>query len=85
MTELELATGKFELLPESSYHEDMGSCVFISFSRDEGGNILGEPPEFACLSGYMEDGFDAERWTHFLNGSLNFMFEGADPVNFPRD
>lgn len=73
-----------KLLPTSEYHEDMGPCLFVNFSRDENGKILGEPPEVYFASGYMEDGFDGSIWTHFVEGDFNFIFSDADPVNFPK-
>lgn len=73
-----------KLLPQSEYHEDMGYCLFVSFSRDENGNILGEPPEVCFMSGYIDIEFDPEKWTHFVEGDFNFMFSDADPVRFPR-
>ena len=72
-----------KLLPTSEWHEDLGASIFVYFSRDENGMILGEPPEVDFLSGYLEDGFDAEKWTHFIDCDLNFIFSDADPVNFP--
>lgn len=65
------------------YHEDMGCCIFISFSRDKNGKILGEPPEICFANGYAETDFDESKWTHFIDGDTNFIFSGADPVNFP--
>jgi len=74
-----------ELLKTEEYHEDFGCCLFFSFSRDEQGHVLGEPPEVCFSSGYMEDGFDEKEWTHFIKGvDMNFVFTGVDPVRFPR-
>lgn len=67
----------------ADYHEDMGCCIFICFSRDKEGKILGEPPEISFLHGYLETDFDENKWTHFIHGDTNFIFSGADPVNFP--
>lgn len=72
-----------KLLKSEDWHEDLSCSVFVSFSRDEDGNILGEPPELYVGSGYLEDGFDFEKWTHFIDGDFNFLFSDADPVNFP--
>ena len=72
-----------KLLPTSEWHEDLGSSIFVCFSRDENGDILGEPPELEFCSGYLEENFDEEKWTHFIDGDFNFMFSDADPVNFP--
>lgn len=75
---------EMKLRKTEEYHEDMGACLFVSFSRDKDDNILGEPPEIYFASGWLEDGFDEEKWTHFVEGDFNFMFTGADPVNFPK-
>ncbi len=72
-----------QLLETEQYHEDRGPALFVSFARDEDGVIIGEHPEVYFASGYMEDGFDASKWTHFIDGDFNFMFSDADPVNFP--
>lgn len=74
---------KMKVLPTSEWHEDYGSSIFVSFSRDENGNILGEPPELLWSSGYLEEGFDAEKWTHFIEGDFNFIFSDAAPELFP--
>lgn len=80
---LERLNKRMRLLPASEWHEDLGSSIFVSFFRDENGQILGEPPELEFCSGYTEDGFDPEKWTHYIDGDFNFMFSDADPVNFP--
>lgn len=72
-----------KLLKTEEYHEDMGPVLFVSFSRNEDGTILGEIPEFEMLSGYLEVHFDKNKWTHFINDNLNFIFTDADPINFP--
>lgn len=72
-----------KLRPTSEWHEDLGTSVFVSFYRDENGRILGEPPEIYFADGYLEDGFDNEKWTHFIDGDFNFMFSDADPELFP--
>ena len=75
---------KEELMKTEDYHEDFGNCLFISFSRDSNNEIIGEPPEVKFSSGYLEEGFDEIKWTHFVKGSFNFLFEQADPENFPK-
>jgi hypothetical protein len=72
------------LYKTEDYHEDFGECLFVSFSRDEHGEIIGESPEVVFASGYIQDGFDPEKWTHFMKGSFNFLFTDADPTNFPE-
>ena len=72
-----------KLKPTEEWHEDLGSSIFVSFSKDENGNILGEPPELYYGSGYLEEDFDFEKWTHFIDGDFNFIFSDADPANFP--
>lgn len=72
------------LLKSEEWHEDLGASIFVSFSKDESGNILGEPPELYYGSGYLEDDFDFEKWTHFIDGDFNFLFSDADPERFPR-
>lgn len=72
-----------KLKPSSEWHEDLGSSIFVCFSRDENGEILGEPPELYYGSGYLEEDFDFDKWTHFIDGDFNFIFSDADPVNFP--
>jgi hypothetical protein len=80
---LENEANRMKLLPTEEWHEDLGSSIFVCFSRDENGKILGEPPEIEYCSGYLEDGFDPEKWTHFIDGNFNFIFSDADPINFP--
>lgn len=72
-----------KLKPSDDWHEDLGPSIFVSFSRDENGEILGEPPELYYGSGYLEEDFNFEKWTHFIDGDFNFIFSDADPVNFP--
>jgi hypothetical protein len=72
-----------KLLKSEEWHEDLGASVFVSFSRDKNGTILGEPPELYYGSGYLEEDFDFDKWTHFIDGDLNFIFSDADPINFP--
>lgn len=72
-----------ELKPTSEWSEDLGSSIFVSFSKDENNEILGEPPELYYGSGYLEEGFDERKWTHFIDGDFNFIFTDADPINFP--
>lgn len=74
-----------KLMKTEEYHEDYGACLFFSFSYDEDGNILGEPPEVTFASGYLEDDFEQNVWTHFVRGcDLNTIFEQADPASFPK-
>jgi len=73
-----------ELKPSSEWHEELGASIFVCFSRDENGDIVGEPPELHYGSGYLEEDFDFEKWTHFIDGDFNFIFHDADPDNFPR-
>ena len=75
-------TGK--LLKTEEYNEEMGSVIFVSFSRNENGEIIGEPPEVCIACGYMDDTFDEKKWTHFIDDNLNFLFQDADPINFPK-
>ena len=72
-----------KLIPSEEWHEDLNSSIFVSFSRDENGVIMGEPPELHWGSGYLETDFDFEKWTHFIDGDFNFIFSDADPINFP--
>jgi hypothetical protein len=72
-----------KVLKSEEWHEDLGASVFISFSRSDSGEILGEPPELYFGSGYLEEDFDFGKWTHFIDGDFNFIFSDADPVNFP--
>lgn len=72
-----------KLKPITEWHEDLGASIFVSFSRDEKGEILGEPPELYYGSGYLEENFDDKKWTHFIDGDFNFIFTDADPLNFP--
>ncbi len=71
------------VLPSDEWHEDLGASIFICFGRDENNEILGEPPELYFGSGYLEEDFDFDKWTHFIDGDFNFIFEDADPINFP--
>jgi len=70
------------LKPTSEWHEDLGASIFVCFSRDKNGNILGETPELYYGSGYLEEDFDEDKWTHFIDGDFNFIFSDADPDNF---
>lgn len=72
-----------KLLSSEDWHEDLGVSIFVSFSYDDYGKILGEPPELYFGSGYLEDDFDFDKWTHFIDGDFNFIFSDADPINFP--
>jgi len=72
-----------KLKKTEEWHEDLGASVFVCFSRDENGQILGESPEMYFGSGYLEDDFDCDKWAHFIDGDFNFIFSDADPVNFP--
>jgi len=73
-----------KLKPTDEWHEDLGASIFVCFSRDESGNILGEPPELYYGSGYLEDDFDTEKWTYFIDGDFNFIFSDADPLRFKQ-
>lgn len=72
-----------KVLKSNEWHEDLGASIFISFSRNENGEILGESPELYFGSGYLEDDFDFEKWTHFIDGDFNFIFSDVDPDEFP--
>ncbi len=65
-------TGK--LLKTEEYNEEMGSVIFVSFPRDEQGVILGETPDVYIGNGYLEQDFDENKWTHFIDNDLNFIF-----------
>lgn len=72
-----------KVLKTEDWHEDLCASIFISFIRDENGVIQGEPPELYYGAGYLEDDFDFDKWTHFIDGDFNFIFSDADPINFP--
>jgi hypothetical protein len=73
-----------QLFKTEEYNEDFGPCLFINFSRDENGNVLGEPPEVCFSSGYLQEGFEESEWPYFIKGDLfNHLFEQADPKSFP--
>ena len=72
-----------KLKPSDEWHEDLGQSIFVCFSRDENGEILGEAPELNYGYGYLEEDFDFDKWTHFIDGDFNFIFSDADPINFP--
>jgi hypothetical protein len=57
------------------YHEDLGLVIFVSFSIDENGEVLGEPPEVYAGNGYMDPDFDDEKWTHFFEIDFNSLFD----------
>ena len=65
------------------YHEDLGLVVFVSFGKDENGEILGEPPEVYAGYGYLDCDFDEVKWDYFFEINFNSLFEQADPVNYP--
>lgn len=66
------------ILPVSQWSEDDGNSLFIRFSRNEKGEIMGEPPEVVFANGYIEHGFNIEEWDYFLKGSINSWFEQAE-------
>jgi hypothetical protein len=73
-----------KLFKTEEYNEDFGPCLFINFSRDENGNVLGEPPEVCFSSGYLQEDFEESEWPYFIKGDLfNHLFEQADPKSFP--
>jgi hypothetical protein len=74
-----------KLLPSDEWYEDLGPSIFVCFDRDEDGTIQGAAPEVYYGHGYMEDNFDFDKWTHFIDGNFNFIFEDADPINFPSE
>jgi len=72
-----------KLKKTEDYHEDDDCCLFFSFSRDSDGIIVGEPPEVMFSFGYLEDDFDANKWTHWIDGEdWNWIFKEADPKRF---
>lgn len=73
-----------KVLPVSQWDEEYGPSIFVSFSRDKNGKILGEPPELYWGDGDLDEDFDPTKWTHFIDGDFNFVFEEADPISFPR-
>jgi hypothetical protein len=74
----EFCKNKLEVFEADTYNEEDGPCLFFSFSRDDNGKILGEPPETEFLNGYMGDDFDPKKWTHFIKGiDFNFVFTAA--------
>lgn len=67
-----------KILPVGQWSEDDGNCLFIRFSRNEKGEIMGEPPEVVFAHGYIEDGFNIEEWDYFLKDNINSWFEQAE-------
>ena len=73
-----------KLYKTDEYDEDFGTCLFISFTRDEYGDVVGEPPEVCLSSGYLSEGFEESQWPYFIKGDFfNELFEQADPKSFP--
>ena len=67
-----------KIKPASEWHEDSGASLFIRFSRDESGQILGEPPEVCFAFGYLECGFEVDKWDYYLDENINAWFEQAE-------
>ena len=63
------------------YHEDFGYVLFLHFPLDNDGYMLGEPPESEISHGYIEYGFDTEKWTHFVQLDFNSLMEQAGEIN----
>lgn len=75
-----------KVLKTEDYNEDMGPQIFISFGREDDGSIACEPFETMMSYGYSEEDFDESIWTHFFYcESFNYVFNAADPVQFPFD
>lgn len=72
-----------KLLSSDEWHEDLGASIFVSFSKEDDGSIEGAPPELYYSSGYLEEDFDFDKWTHFIDGDFNFIFSDVDPIKFP--
>jgi len=68
-----------KLQKTEDYHEDLGLVIFVSFSKDDDGELLGEPPEVYSGCGYLESDFDEEKWTHFFEVDFNSFFKQVDP------
>lgn len=68
-----------KLQETKDYSEEMGLVIFVSFGRDEDGELVGEPPEVQSGYGYLECDFDETKWTHFFEVNFNSMFEQVDP------
>jgi hypothetical protein len=66
-----------KILPVSEWHEDLCSSIFIKFSRNEDGEIMGESPEVCYASGYLDPDFDMDYWDYFVDGNINTWFEQA--------
>lgn len=69
-----------KIRPVSEWHEDLGCRMFIKFTRDEDGEILGESPQVEFASGYIQDGFDIVDWDYFLDESINTWFEQVESI-----
>lgn len=73
-----------KLRKTEDYHEDYGSAIFIGWSRDKNGKVLGEPPELYFGCGWLDEGFDDELFTHWIEAKFfNELFTQVDPENFP--
>lgn len=66
-----------KIKPASEWTEEDGSSLFIRFTRNEQGEIVGETPEVEFASGYIQDDFDIDQWEYFLDESINTWFEQA--------
>lgn len=69
-----------KIKPADQWHEELGSRLFIKFSRDEEGNILGEEPTVEFASGYTQIGFNIDEWEYFLDESINCWFLQAERI-----
>lgn len=73
-----------KLMKTDDYHEDYGSVIFIGWGRDDEGNILGEPPELYFGWGWLDEGFDPDLFTHWIEAKFfNDLFTQADGDRFP--
>lgn len=69
-----------EIAKADEWHEDEGASLFIRFSRNELGEIMGESPEVCFASGYLDDDFNIDEWDYYLTGNVNTWFEQAEQV-----
>ncbi|MGL5326784.1 MAG: hypothetical protein ACRC91_19015 [Aeromonas sp.] len=76
---------KPKLMKTDDYHEDYGAVIFIGWDRNSDGSIAGAPPSLYFGCGWLDEGFDSDLYTHWIEAKFfNSLFTQADPDSFPE-
>lgn len=74
-----------KLMKTEDYHEDYGAVIFIGWDRNRDGSIAGAPPSLYFGCGWLDEGFDSDLYTHWIDAKFfNSLFTQADPDSFPE-